>query len=100
VDSSGNVYIADTSNNRIDIFNPRNFAGTFISYGTSGGGDGQFSLPYDVAVSSSRIYVADALNNRMVQLSEAASTPEPSSLLLGGLGLALAGVYCRAGRVA
>ena len=52
VDSAGNVYVADTFNNRIDRFNPANFAGTFTSFGSGGSGSGQFNLPYVVAVDS------------------------------------------------
>lgn len=41
VDSSGNVYVTDTSNNCIQKFDA---SGTFISkWGSSGSGDGQFN---------------------------------------------------------
>ncbi|KKR06865.1 MAG: NHL repeat containing protein [Candidatus Peregrinibacteria bacterium GW2011_GWC2_39_14] len=64
IDSSGNVYIADTGNNRIQKFDS---AGTFISkFGSSGTGDGQFNTPRDVVVDSSgNIYVLDKGNKRV-----------------------------------
>jgi sugar lactone lactonase YvrE len=57
IDSSGNVYVADSDNHRIQKFTAD---GTFItkwdSYGT---GDGQFSYPQGIAVDSSdNVYVA------------------------------------------
>ena len=62
VDSAGNVYVADISNNRIDRFNPANFAGTFTSFGSHGSGSGQFSSPTGVTVDSAgNVYVADAV---------------------------------------
>ena len=66
VDSAGNVYVADASNNRIDSFNPANFAGTFTSFGSPGSGSGQFNGPYGVAVNSAgNVYVADFNNIRI-----------------------------------
>ena len=41
--SSGNVYVADTANNRIQVFSSN---GTFISkWGKYGAGDGSFNSP-------------------------------------------------------
>ncbi|MBF0564727.1 MAG: hypothetical protein HQK89_05745 [Nitrospirae bacterium] len=64
VDSSGNVYVADTSNNRIQKFNS---SGQFIAkWGSQGNGDGQFYQPFGIAVDSSgNVYVADTSNNRI-----------------------------------
>ena len=46
--STGNVYVADTNNHRIQVFDT---SGTFITkFGISGSGDGQFSAPVGVAV--------------------------------------------------
>ncbi len=36
VDSAGIVYVADEGNNRIDRFNPANFAGTYTTFGSYG----------------------------------------------------------------
>lgn len=67
-DSSGNIYVADTDNHRIQKFSS---TGTFISkWGTQGTGIGQFYQPYDVAVDSSgNIFVADTGNHRIQKLS-------------------------------
>jgi DNA-binding beta-propeller fold protein YncE len=63
-DSSGNVYVADTGNNRVLKFNS---SGALITkWGSLGTGDGQFSSPRDLAVDSSgNVYVVDTTNNRI-----------------------------------
>ena len=63
-DSKGNLYVADTGNDRIQKFSP---SGTFLTqWGSSGSGRGQFSGPMDVAVSpSGMVYVADTGNDRI-----------------------------------
>ena len=63
--SGGLVYVADQVNNRIDRFDPSNFAGTFTSFGTQGSGSGQFFNPVGVAVSGGLVYVADVDNQRI-----------------------------------
>ncbi len=65
VDSGGDVYVVDTSNNRVQKFDS---SGNYLSqFGTSGAGNGQFSFPYGVAVdqSSGAVYVADTSNHRV-----------------------------------
>jgi DNA-binding beta-propeller fold protein YncE len=63
VDSSGNVFVADTENSRIQKF--RN-TGTFIKkWGSSGSGNGKFSGPFGVAVDSSGNVLADSGNSRI-----------------------------------
>ena len=48
VDSSGNVYVADSDNNRIQKFDSN---GNFITkWGSNGSGDGQFNGPIGIAV--------------------------------------------------
>jgi hypothetical protein len=87
-DSSGDVYVADVGNNRIDEFSP---AGAFIEAygwgvadgmsqfetctttcraGSHGGGAGQFYVPDGVATDSSGdVYVTDYYNNRIDEFS-------------------------------
>ena len=64
VDSSGNLYVADRINNRIQKFDS---SGNFLlKWGTFGTVDGKFNLPFDVAVDSSdNVYVADFGNHRI-----------------------------------
>jgi len=61
IDSSGNVYVTDLGNRRVEKFdNNGNFLFTF---GTKGSGDGQFNAPIGVAVANSSIYVIDNERN-------------------------------------
>jgi DNA-binding beta-propeller fold protein YncE len=64
VDASGNVFVTDTGNNRIQKFSA---TGTYLTqFGTSGSGNGQMSNPSGVAVDSlGDVYVADAGNSRV-----------------------------------
>ncbi|MGH7742534.1 MAG: 6-bladed beta-propeller [Candidatus Eiseniibacteriota bacterium] len=64
VDPSGNVYVADYGNNRIEIFS--NDGAYLGQFGGTGSGPGQFAGPMGVAIDASGfIYVADANNNRI-----------------------------------
>jgi streptogramin lyase len=64
VDASGNVYVAEEGNHRVQKFDS---TGTFVTkWGTYGSGDNQFNSPAGVAVdASANVYVADAANNRI-----------------------------------
>jgi glucose/arabinose dehydrogenase len=68
VDSQGNVYVADTANNRIKKFSGN---GTFISkVGGFGPVNGTFWFPEGIAVDSDGyMYVADTANNRIQKFS-------------------------------
>lgn len=63
-DSSGDIYVADSGNDRIVKFDP---SGNYsMQFGMSGKYDGQFMDPRGVAVDKSgNIYVADTINNRI-----------------------------------
>ncbi len=64
VDTSGNVYVAEPANHRIQKFTS---SGVFITkWGTLGSGDGQFITPYCVAVDTlGYVYISDWDTNRI-----------------------------------
>jgi hypothetical protein len=66
VDGSGHVYVADSGNNRIQVFYPD---GTYIGqWGTKGSATGQFDQPLGIAADTSgHVYVSDTGNNRIQQ---------------------------------
>ena len=79
VDSKGNIYIADTRNNRIRKVDAAGTITTFAGDGTeSYGGDGglatqaQLCLPLSVAVDNSgNVYIADTWNHRIRMVNAA-----------------------------
>ena len=94
-DSSGNMWVADSGNNRIEEFNS---SGTYInsigagyngisgSIGSSGIDSGQFNAPYGITIdSSNNIWVADYNNNRVQEL-------DSSGTFLNGIGAGYNGV--------
>jgi sugar lactone lactonase YvrE len=64
VDQEGNLYVCDTLNNRIEIFDAD---GKFIStFGKNGDGPGYFSRPKGVAIDrDGHIWVADGMQDRV-----------------------------------
>jgi tripartite motif-containing protein 71 len=69
LDASGDAWVADTGNNRIEEFSP---TGSFITtYGKEGSGNVQFKEPRDIAINQStgNMYVADSANNRIEELN-------------------------------
>ncbi|WP_421899408.1 hypothetical protein [Maridesulfovibrio sp.] len=79
VAKSGNVYVADTGNNRIQLLNPN---GSFnYKFGKKGDKTGLFKTPSDVAVNSKGlIYVADTDNHRVEIFN-------PDTMFLASFGL-------------
>lgn len=76
VDNDGNVYVSDSGNHRIQKFTQLG-GKPYLSHKWSSGppiaGDanGQFSLPYGLAVAATgSVYVADSQNDRIVKLSQ------------------------------
>jgi sugar lactone lactonase YvrE len=75
IDSTGNVYVADTQNNRVRKISPDGEVTTLAGSGMSGNTDGQgtaarFDFPTGVAVGSAgNIYVADTFNHLIRKIS-------------------------------
>jgi DNA-binding beta-propeller fold protein YncE len=66
VDSSGNVWVADNGNNRVDEFFEN---GVYErSVGSEGTGDDQFKGPLNITFSGGNMYVTDSGNNRVQEL--------------------------------
>jgi uncharacterized protein (TIGR03663 family) len=65
-DARGNLYVADTKNNRIQVFDGN---GQFVrSFGASGSADGQLKEPGGVAIDSDgSVIVADTWNHRIAR---------------------------------
>jgi len=64
VDKEGNVYVTDTLNNRVEIFDAD---GSFISeFGKGGDGPGRFARPKGIAIDcDGHIWVADEVQSRV-----------------------------------
>ncbi len=82
VDKDGNLYVSDTWNDRIEVFDAD---GVFIrTWGKNGDGPGDFARPKGIAIDSDgHVWVADAMLNRLQVF-----TPEGRLLLgMGGFGI-------------
>jgi len=66
-DDSGNFYVADAGNGRIEKFDS---AGTFLAtFGGTGTGVGQMKVPGGVAIDESgSIYISDSANHKLLKL--------------------------------
>jgi sugar lactone lactonase YvrE len=64
VDAEGNVWVADSGNNRVEKFNSK---GEYLSqFGSTGTGNGQFKKPIDIAITAGGdLLVTDGENNRV-----------------------------------
>ena len=77
VDSSGNVYVADSDNHAIRKISPTGVVSTLAGNGTAGfvngsGAAARFNTPYGVAVGANGdVYVADANNHAIRRISPA-----------------------------
>jgi sugar lactone lactonase YvrE len=82
VDAEGNLYVCDTLNNRIEIFDAD---GKFIStFGKNGDGPGDFARPKGVAIDGDgHIWVADGMQDRIQVFNQEARL----LIALGGHGL-------------
>ncbi|HSS31992.1 MAG TPA: 6-bladed beta-propeller [Solirubrobacterales bacterium] len=69
VDGTGNLWVVDENNNRIEKFNA---AGAYLTkFGSSGTGNGQLSRPTALAIDSKgNVWVTDAANKRVQEFNE------------------------------
>ena len=90
VDKSGNVFVADADNNRIQVFNAK---GSFLrAWGSVGNGNDQFWIAQDVNIApDGTVWVADQQNSRLQQFSAAGafmtSIPLPVNELPRAIGV-------------
>ena len=89
VDGAGNVYIADTFNQRIRVVVPGGIIYTIAGLGIQGyGGDGgpaiqsELNFPTGVTVSGANVYVTDSANHAVRLLTPAPNSPK---ILSGGV---------------
>jgi len=94
VDTAGNVYVADSNNNKIRKVTPAGVVTTFAGSGTSGWTDGEgtaasFSNPAGVAVDTAgNLYVADAGNEEVRKITPAGVVTTLAGSALNGSGSA------------
>jgi hypothetical protein len=75
VNATGHVYVVDTGNHRVQVFNSDGtYQNTIGTTGASGADNAHFNTPYGVAVNATgHVYVADT-GNRRVQVFDSAGT--------------------------
>jgi hypothetical protein len=75
VDSSGNVWVADTSNHRVIKYNSSLvYQSQFGATGASGADNTHLNLPRSVIVDNSgNVYISDTVNHRIVKLNSSLS---------------------------
>jgi uncharacterized protein (TIGR03437 family) len=99
VDGDGNLFIADSANNRIREVTPDGVIHTIAGTGAAGlgedGGDAasaQISMPLGLVVDGAGdIYFADSLNNRVRRLVPLAAAPQPPVVTAPPLAVVSAG---------
>jgi len=83
LDSAGLVYIADSGNNRIQVFRSD---GLYIkTWGTLGSGNGQFNNPHGIAFDNNFMYVADSGNDRIQKFQLVSPCPVGTSQIISGV---------------
>jgi RHS repeat-associated protein len=74
VDSSGNVWVVDSSNDRVEEFNEK---GEYLKkFGSAGTGESQFKHPTGITISGGNLYVVDEENDRVEEFSTSGTDAE------------------------
>ncbi|MCX6732781.1 MAG: peptidoglycan-binding protein, partial [Candidatus Roizmanbacteria bacterium] len=85
IDPSGNIYVADTGNNRIQRFDQNGTLGTRVVWGVYGTQDGNFNIPRNVAVdSANRVFVSEVGNRRIQVFGDATASAGLTITQTGG----------------
>ena len=97
LDADGNVYVADAQNHRIRKITPAGAVSTYAGSGTAGDLDSttpssaRFDTPRDVCVIGTTVYVADAGNHRIREITSGGALASEVSTLAGSSAGALDG---------
>jgi YD repeat-containing protein len=84
VDSSGDLWVADYGNNRIQEFNEN---GEYVrQFGSAGTGSEQFEGPLNIALSGGHLYITDNRNNRVQEFTTTGSPVTRFGACTGGPG--------------
>lgn len=87
------LYVLDTGNNRVAVYDISGVAGTFAhvkNFGSAGSGVGQFNNPSSISVALDYIYIADTDNHRIQRCPTSVTSGSASTdcVVWGGLGFA------------
>jgi YD repeat-containing protein len=67
IDESGDVWVTDDSNDRVEEFSA---AGAYVTeFGSKGSGDGEFNDPAGIAISEGELFIVDYANSRVEEMS-------------------------------
>ena len=89
LDTSGNIYVADTSNNRIRSITHGGVVSTIAGTGTAGfldtaGSSAQFNAPHQLTIDSfGVVYIADTSNHRIRRMIRTSPTASAVSTIAG-----------------
>lgn len=87
MDRSGNLYVADHNNNRIQMFPPGSTSATNGITVADGNGPGQFGSPFGLSVDTfGNLYVTDPMNNRIQKFPPNSTSATPGLTVAGGNG--------------